>query len=125
MKYNLSKIRAKMAYNLKEVCNLLGVNRKTVLRWLKEGLVLLDDVQKPKLIMGSDLKAFIRAKRKAKQVKLQLDEFYCLTCRKAVKAKRGTQKTEKTGKKIGKIERDQEMICGKCKECNGNIARFL
>jgi len=125
MKYNLSKIRAKTAYNLKEVCSLLDVNRKTVLRWLKEGLVLLDEAMKPRLIMGSDLQSFITAKRKAKQVKLQFDEFYCLTCRKAVKAKRGTQKTEKTGKKIGKIDRDQEMICGKCKECGGNIARFL
>lgn len=125
MKYNLSKIRAKTAYSLKEACSLLGVNRKTVLRWLREGLVLLDATKSPSLIMGNDLKAFVRAKRDAKQVKLQLDEFYCLTCRKAVQAKRGTQTTEKTGKKIGRIERDQEMICGKCKECGGNIARFL
>lgn len=125
MKYNLSKIRAKTAYNLREVCSLLGVNRKTVLRWLKEGLVLLDEAKKPYLVMGCDIQAFIRAKRKAKQVKLQFDEFYCLTCRKAVQAKRGTKKTEKTGKKIGRIERDQEMICGRCKECGGNIARFL
>ena len=125
MKYNLSKIRAKTAYSLKEVCSLLGINRKTVLRWLKEGLVLLDATKKPWLIMGYDLQAFIRAKRKAKQVKLQFDEFYCLTCKKAVKAKRGTQRTEKTGKKIGKNEREQEMLCGKCKECGNNIARFL
>lgn len=125
MKYNLSKIRAKTAYNLKEVCALLGVNRKTLLRWLREGLALLDEAQKPRLVMGSDLKAFIKTKRDAKQVKLQFDEFYCLTCRKAVQAKRGTQTTEKTGKKIGRIERYQEMICGKCKECDGNIARFL
>ncbi len=125
MKYNLSKIRAKTAYSIKEVSNLLKVNRKTILRWLKEGLLLLDANNKPQLIMGYDLKAFIRAKRKVKQVKLQFDEFYCLTCKKAVKAKRGTQKTEKTGKKIGKNGRDQEMLCGICKECSGSIARFL
>ncbi len=87
MKYNLSKIRAKTAYSLKEVSSLLEVNRKTILRWLKEGLLLLDVNKKPRLIMGYDLKAFIRAKRKAKQVKLQFDEFYCLTCKKAVKSK--------------------------------------
>lgn len=125
MTYNLSKIRVKTAYSTKEVSELLEVNRKTVLRWLKEGLLLLDPSKKPHYIMGYDLKAFLRAKRKAKRVKLELDEFYCLSCRKAVKAKRGTQRIEKTGKRIGKEDREQEMICAKCKECNCNVARFL
>jgi len=125
MKYHLSKIRAKTAYSTQEVRNLLGVNRKTILRWLKEGLLLLDADRKPFLIMGCDLKSFIKSKRESKRVRLQPDEFYCLSCRKAVRAKRSTQKTEKTGKKIGKKERDQEMLCGISKECNGSIARFL
>ncbi|MFA5842824.1 MAG: hypothetical protein WC882_04115 [Candidatus Gracilibacteria bacterium] len=125
MKYNLSKIRAKTAYSTKEVSILLEVNRKTVLRWIQEGLPLLDFHQKLRLIMGYDLKAFIQSQRDAVQVKLQLNEFYCFSCRKAVIARRGSEKVEKTGKKIGKADREQKMLCGICKECGGNIARFL
>lgn len=125
MKYSLAKIRSKSAYTPKEVSTLLEVNRKTILRWVKEGLPLLAPKQKPSLIMGYDLQAFIKAKREASRVKLKPNEYYCLTCRGAVEAKAHTQKVEKTGKKIGKENRDQEMLCAKCKECGGKIARLL
>ncbi|MBU1706132.1 hypothetical protein KKG19_05425 [Patescibacteria group bacterium] len=125
MRYNLSKIRRKTAYNPQEIGQLLKVNRKTIFRWFKEGLVLLDSSQNPKLVMGCDLKAFIQAKRDVKQVKLNWNEFYCLRCRKAVLGKRGSERTEKTGKSIGSNNRDQEMICAKCKECDGSVARLL
>lgn len=125
MRYNLSKIRAKTAYSTQEIAQLLKVNKKTVFRWFKEGLVLLDFKQTPRLVMGDDLKAFIKAKREATQIKLNWNEFYCLRCRKAVVAKRGSEKTEKTGKNIGLNNRSQEIICAKCKECDGSIARLL
>ena len=125
MKYNLAKIRSKSAYSVKEVGTLLGVNRKTVVRWFKEGLPLLDPRQQPHLIMGYDLEAFIKAKREASQVKLKPNEYYCLKCRKPVEAKQGTQRVEKTGKTIGKKNREQEMIYAKCKGCGGKIARLL
>jgi len=125
MKYNLSKIRRKTAYNTQEISQLLKVNRKTIFRWIKEGLVLMDATQNPKLIMGDDLKAFIKAKREVKQLKLNWNEFYCLRCRRAVLAKRGSEQTEKTGKSIGSKNREQEMISAKCKECGGSVARLL
>ncbi len=125
MKYNLSKIRSKSAYAPKEASTLLEVNRKTILRWVKEGLPLLDPRQKPSLIMGNDLKVFIKAKREASRVKLKPNEYYCLTCRGAVESKPHTQRVEKTGKKIGKLGRDQEILYAKCKECGGKIARLL
>lgn len=125
MKYNLSKIRRKTAYTTQEVGQLLRVNRKTIFRWFKEGLVLLDPTQNPKLVMGDDLKSFIKAKREVRQVRLNWNEFYCLHCRKAVMAKRGSEKTEKTGKNIGLENRYQEIIYACCKECGGSVARFL
>jgi len=125
MKYNIATIREKTAYSVAEASALLGVNRKTITRWIREGLSLLDAEKKPIYIMGYDLKAFIKAKREKKSVQLGFNEFYCLACRKAVTAKRGSTKIEKTGKKIGKKNRDQEMICGRCKECGTNVARFF
>lgn len=125
MKYNLSKIRRKTAYTTQEIGQLLKVNRKTIFRWFKEGLEILDPTKNPKLVMGEDLKTFIQAKREVKQVKLSWNEFYCLHCRKAVLAKRGSEQTQKTGKNIGSNNREQEMISAKCKECNGSVARLL
>ncbi len=125
MKYNLSRIRGRTAYTPSEIGQLVGVNRKTVFRWVKEGLELLDSSKTPKLVMGDDLKAFLQAKREMKQVKLGWDEFYCLHCHKAVTAKRGTEKREKTGKNIGADNREQEIIYALCKGCGGSVARFL
>ena len=125
MQYNLSKIRGKTAYTTQEVSQLLDVGTKTIFRWIKEGLELLDPVNRPRLVMGNDLKKFLKAKREAKQVKLNWNEFYCLRCRKAVQAKRGSEQTEKTGKNIGRDDRNQEMICALCKDCDSPIARFL
>ena len=125
MKYNLSKIRDKTAYTPQEVSQLLRVNRKTIFRWFKEGLQMLDYTKTPKLVMGNDLKSFIKAKREINQVKLSWNEFYCLRCRKAVLAKRGSEQIEKTGKNIGSNNREQEITSAKCKECSGSIARLL
>ena len=125
MTYNLSKIRGKTAYTTREISELLKVNRKTILRWLKEGLLLLAPNKTPKLVMGYDLKAFIQAKRDSRRVKLNWNEFYCLKCKKAVLAKRGSEHTEKTGKNIGLENREQEIIYAKCKGCSTPVARFI
>ncbi len=125
MKYNLSRIRGKTAYTTQEISHLLKVNRKTIFRWFKEGLELLDTSKTPKLVMGNDLMLFLKAKREVKQVKLNWNEFYCLHCRKAVLAKRGSEKTDKTGKTIGSNNRSQEIISATCKECSGSVARLL
>lgn len=124
MRYNISKIRDKTAYSPQEIANLLEVNRKTVFRWVREGLELLDPNKKPRLVMGKALKDFIIAKREAKQVRLNWNEFYCLKCQKAVIAKRASESIEKTGKTIGRHNREQEIIYAKCKECGSAIARF-
>lgn len=124
MRYHLSKIRSKSTYTPQEIGYLLNVDRKTVFRWLKEGLLLLDATKTPKLVMGNDLKTFLQAKRETKQVKLNWNEFYCFHCRKAVLAKRGSEQTEKTGKNIGTENREQKITSAKCKECNGSVARL-
>ncbi len=125
MTHNLAKIRGKTAYSTQEICQLLMVNRKTILRWFKEGLAILAPAKKPLLVMGSDLQAFIKAKRDAKRVKLNWNEFYCLKCSKAVLAKRGSERTEKTGKNIGAENREQEIIYANCKDCSTPVARFI
>jgi hypothetical protein len=125
MKYKLSKIRGKTAYTIREIKKLLKVNRKTLYRWFEEGLTLLDPVERPILVMGYDIKVFIKFRRESRKVKLKDNELYCLRCRKAVLAKEGSVIIKKTGKNIGHNGRCQEIVSGKCECCGGLVSRLI
>ena len=60
-----------MNYTIKELSKELGVNKKTCLRWIAEGLKIIDGSKKPILIMGSEAKKFLRNKDAKKKVKLK------------------------------------------------------
>jgi len=125
MKYQISKISSKSTYTLEEVSNLFSVDVRSVSRWIKEGLELLESTRRPYLIMGADLKSFIVSKRKKYKVTLKEYEFYCLKCRKAVTAKKGSLEVKKTGRTIGKRGRDQLTRKGICRDCNSSVYRLL
>jgi transposase-like protein len=101
-----------MTYDIKEICRDLGVVPKTCYRWIKEGLSIVPESNNPVLILGSDLKEFIREKRKAKKVRLGRNQFYCLKCREAVFAKRGTLKVF------------SDRRTANCRACNGLLNRL-
>ncbi len=67
------------SYTADEASRALGVCKATIRRWMQMGLPFLND-QKPTLILGSELKAFLK-RRKAPKQKCRLNEFYCLSCR--------------------------------------------
>ena len=77
---NWRKVKKHRSYSVSEVSRLLGVHKGTVTRWIKNGLQVLDD-QRPKLVIGSDLIAFLQAQAPTKQ-KCAPQECYCLKCRK-------------------------------------------
>lgn len=66
-------------YTCHEAAKLLGVNKRTVAAWIKSGgLPALTD-QRPFLILGSDLKAYLE-KRRAPKAKCLPHQCYCFTC---------------------------------------------
>ena len=77
---NWRKVKKHRSYTVSEVSRLLGVHKGTVARWTKSGLQVLDD-QRPKLVIGSDLIAFLQVQAPIKQ-KCAPHECYCLKCRK-------------------------------------------
>lgn len=67
-------------YTTEEAARLLSVHRNTVRRWIKDGLPCLTE-QKPFLILGRDLFAFLTAKRAKHKQKCRPGEIYCVRCR--------------------------------------------
>jgi hypothetical protein len=66
-------------YTVDEVSRQLGVAKGTVRRWMAAGLPCLTD-QKPSLIQGADLVAFLKA-RAAPRHRCLPHECYCVKCR--------------------------------------------
>jgi predicted DNA-binding protein YlxM (UPF0122 family) len=78
--HNHNKSKIHRSYTVEEVAELYGVHKRTVRNWIKKGLPIFDDIR-PLLILGTDLKIFIRKQRKGNKFKCKLSEIYCFRCR--------------------------------------------
>lgn len=86
---DLRKIRGSQCYTIPEVGNLLGVSVGTIRAWSRLGLSVLEG-ERPYLIPGDALKAWLICRRQSRKRKCQPDELYCCRCRVPKKAKPGT-----------------------------------
>jgi len=77
---NYQHVKIHRNYDPGEIADLLGVHKNTVLRWIKDGLPLIDK-RRPFLILGVDLRAFLQQNRAAKKQKCEVWELFCLKCR--------------------------------------------
>ena len=102
-----------MSYTVKELTVLLSVNEKTLYRWMDTGLKAVPGGTTPLLILGSELQEFLKHKDAKKKVQLKRSEFYCFTCKKARRAKKGSIRTLR-GKKTAY-----------CSVCNGKMSRTI
>jgi len=76
--YRLIKIHRN--YTVEEISRLLTVHKNTVRMWIKAGLSTIDG-KRPKLILGSEARAFLQARRSENKQTCQPGEIYCLRCR--------------------------------------------
>ena len=79
-KPNWRAIKIHRSYTVDEASRALGVCKPTVRRWLKGGKLPVIDSQRPALILGSELIAFLKARRKPKQ-RLRIDQCLCFSCK--------------------------------------------
>jgi hypothetical protein len=107
------------------MANLFGVNRKTCQRWLKNGLKPIEKGTNPALVMGEVLKGFLKEQSEKRKCELKDSEFFCMKCHRAVRAKDGSEKVIRTGKRIGKRNEEQIKKIGICSICETKINRFL
>ena len=110
---NRAGISKHMSYTIKELVAILDVTEKTVLRWIGNGLPTVDGGKKPIYIAGHDLIEFLKTKDAKKKVQLSRNQFYCLTCKAARLAKRGSTKTLY----------DRKVAL--CRVCSGKMSRTI
>jgi len=112
-KVNLSKIRVTSTYELKDIARLFGCRIETVRRWKRKGLPVMADT-KPVLVHGTELKAWLKIRQKARRKPCGPDEMYCLgsECRKPRRPARGSVRIKKSNQTVGIIEAQCE-VCGK------------
>ncbi len=70
-RFNPQIIQGHLSYTIREIVKVFGINQKTCLRWIAEGLATVPGQEKPILIYGSDLKLLIRQKNSKKKVKMK------------------------------------------------------
>jgi hypothetical protein len=76
----LNQIKAFRCYTLQEAADVCGVSLRTVRNWIAKGLLVMND-ERPALIRGDDLLAFLKAERAERKHHLAPDRFFCLRCR--------------------------------------------
>lgn len=113
MKINPQKINKHRSYTIKELASVLGVSEKTCFRWIVDGLPVLDESRKPVFIMGSEIKEYLGRKSLKKKCPLKRKQFYCMHCKSATYAKRGSLRIV-DNKKLAR-----------CRVCNGKISRTI
>lgn len=115
---NPRMVRAARSYTIPEAAEALGVSVGTVRVWVRQGLRLLSE-QRPFLILGSDLRAFLENRRAKGKASLAPEELYCLGC-KTARRPLGMMvdwqgQTAKTARLIGLCE-----VCGRA--CNRMVS---
>lgn len=111
---NLAKIHRN--YTVEEVATLYGVHRNSVRTWIKAGLPVCD-TRRPTLILGADLRDYIKSRRRARKRRCKDDELFCLRCRAPKRPAEGMVDyiplTSTTGR-----------LSGLCPECTGVMNRY-
>lgn len=113
MKINPKGIHKHMSYSVSELTSILGINEKTIARWMESGLKTVAGCEKPYLIYGSDLQAFLKDKDEKRKATLKRNEFFCFGCKRPRRAKRGSKKV------VG----DKEKAL--CAVCSGKMSRTI
>ncbi len=112
-KSNQINLKPHIIYRVKTLAKRIRISEKTITRWIDEGLVIVAGSEKKVRIIGYEVTRFIRERQKSKKVTLKNNEFYCMTCKGARCAKRGTIKISDNAK------------VAKCRSCNGNIRKIF
>jgi len=119
----LRRIADRKSYSGEELAEKLQLSRATISRWKELGLTPLPNHKAPYLYLGSEVKKFLKEKLIKPKVKLELDEYYCVVCKKAVKPDQSRTDVISRNKKLGE-NRQSVFFVNHCPNCKTKIIRF-
>jgi excisionase family DNA binding protein len=111
------RIRTHLSYTYEEAARALRVHRMTVRQWVKHCGLPVQAERRPHLILGAELKAFLKAQRESRKRKCGPGEMYCLKCRMARKPVEGLLEHRTYSESRG-------ALIGFC-ECGALMHRFV
>ena len=76
---NYRHVKIHRSYTVEEAAAVLRVHKNTVRQWIKDGLPTCDD-RRPTLVVGSDLREFLHARRARNKRPCGPGEIYCVRC---------------------------------------------
>jgi hypothetical protein len=109
-KPDLRRIRTTKTYKVPEIAKTLDRNVATVRSWVRDDLPTLDG-QTPTLVLGSELKAWLKAKWSARKQQCKPDELFCFKCRKPSRPRPGSAQIVPRNEKTVTIK-------GRCATCD-------
>lgn len=114
-KPDLRRIRTTKTYTVPEIAKALDRNVATVRSWIRDGLPTLDG-RAPPLVLGSVLKAWLKAKWAARKQQCEPDELYCCKCHEPRKPRPGT---------VQIIPKNEKTLCikGECSQCGTRMTQ--
>lgn len=74
------RIISNRIYTPTEAADLLGVWPSVVHKWIREDGLPAQRDHRPSLIIGADIKRFLRERKARKYKPCKIDEFYCCSC---------------------------------------------
>lgn len=119
---NPNLVRLRRSYTYAEIAEIYGVHIQTVQNWKKQGLKTLDETSIPHLIIGSEVRRFLKESKQKRKHPLKPGEFFCPKCRKPKKSLPGKISTEITNKRLGRYK--QVIIRGVCEVCGCRLFLF-
>lgn len=122
-KYNPNLIRIKRSYTLTEIANVYGKHVRTVQGWRKEGLRVIEGSNSPYLILGEEVRRFLKERKQKRKQPLKPDEIYCTKCHSPRKCIPDKLTYEITNKNLGKKYK-HAVIKGICEVCNKTLFKF-
>jgi hypothetical protein len=110
-------IKSVLTYEISEAAAALGVSVPTIRNWIKDGLPVMAS-QKPHLISGAELRAYLRAKNEAAKKPLSLNELTCFRCR------AGRKPSDMSVRCVPNTARTSRLA-GECEECGSAASRLI
>ena len=123
IRQNLVRLRAIRSYTMRELGELLDAHVRTVQGWHNDGMLPIDEQDRPLLFLGSEVRSYLGRKMNAAKCKLNPNQCYCLRCRVGVIPPDSSISIKVTDRRVGADSR-QVIVRGFCPTCQATVIRF-